>query len=639
MLPASGTIFSKATLCLFVTVLVILAASLSAAGPTENGVVSLQEVLEDVTRTNPAILEAIKKYESVLAERSMATSEYYPTIGTELSAGAERTDGVPTNDREENLLPATATLFARQNLYNGGKTKAYVAETDARIKAAAYEVLNVANSSYLESIEAYLNVVKSRKLLEIANENALTQERIMRQVREKTNAGFNRVSELYNSESRLVLAKGSYISRQQDLNQALAVFHRQFGRLLRAEQFAVPHPTFTFPDTVQQAVDVAMRTHPALKVAEYNIKTRHHTHEKSSAAYFPSLDLELKSQYRSDTGGEEGDTTVNGGYLTLNYTFFDGGFRQGAKARDLQSIRKEYQRSYIERRNVNETVRLAWNIMEAESFKKGYLSEHVVLSEKTLGAFRDEYTVGRRTLLDLLNMENEYTDAQLSLTESQFSYLVAVYRIMQATGLLLEEHDTGLRKMLNLPDEEKSDMEIYEGLDQDRDQDQFVDLSDQCDNSIQKSLAKPYGCKEGDVNIVGYPEENTQLTPYIAPREPQVAHTVSKSKIILEAKPYIKDLTDASMDKLQEFSKMLAAHPKAKILIEGYVASNKKSDANMRLSEQRAELVKQYLLDNGIVEQRIVAKGNGIEKPRADNDTRPGRKMNRRVEVSIVEEN
>ena len=517
----------------------IFPALLFAGEPPAANIVSLQKVLENITKTDPEILEALKQYESVLAERSIATSEYYPTIGTELSTGPERTDGVDTNEREENLVTARATLFARQNLFNGGKTTAFVDETDARIQAAAYEVLTVANRVYLESAEAYINVVKTTQLLQIAKENLLTQERIMRQVREKTEAGFSRVSELYNSESRMVLAKGNYISRQQDLNQALVAFHRQFGRLLRAEQFSRPEPMYQFPDTLPETVAVAFRTHPALKVAKYNIETSRYTYEKALAAYYPTLDLELRGLYSSDTDGEEGETKQAGGYLTLNYTFFDGGFREGRKSSDQQAIRKEYQRAYIERRNVNETVRLAWNIKEAEDYKKEYLSEHVLLSGKTLNAFKEEYFVGRRTLLDLLNMENEYTDAKVSLAESQFSHLTALYRIMQATGVLLDEHDTGLRKMLNLPAVDSDDEAVdYANLNGDRDQDLLVDISDQCDNSEPSRSVIPYGCRESDVNTKGYSQEgDAQLSPYIAPVSPQLPTKLNGVKLKLQAKP------------------------------------------------------------------------------------------------------
>lgn len=622
---------------------------------SSNEIVTLQEVLENITKTDPTILEAQKNYKSVLAERDIATSEYYPSIGTEISAGPERTDGVATDDIEENLTATTATLYARQNLYNGGKTTAFVDETDARIYAAAFEVLNVANRVYLNTAEAYINVVKATELLRIAEENALTQERIMRQVREKTEAGFNRVSELYNSESRLALSKGSYVSRQQDLNQAIVIFHRQFGRLLDPGQFIKPKPNYKFPETLPETVDRAFKTHPALKVAKYNIQTSRYSYEKSTAAYYPTLDLELKGQYSNDTGGEEGETTQSGAYLTLNYTFFDGGLRGGVKAREQQSLRKEIQRAYIERRNVNESVRLAWNIMEAENYKKEYLTEHVVLSLKTLDAFKEEYYVGRRTLLDLLNMENEFTDAQMSIAESQYSHLVSLYRILQATGELLDEHDTGLRETLNLPLEKEDDMKEYKELEENRDEDLLKDMNDQCDNSIPNSSSiKPYGCDKEDVNTTGYPhEDDSTLSPYIAPEdfnsspekvvetnesdiEAEVSEqpSLSQTKIILEAKPNSDFITDEALSHLIEFTKTVS--PGAKILIEGYIASDTDSIENTDLSKRRADIVKQFLLDHGVKEEQITVEGRGNKKPIADNRTAEGRKQNRRIELTVT---
>jgi outer membrane protein, adhesin transport system len=641
-----GISFSLVSICLFPVLL--FAENATIAAP-----VSLQEVLENITRTDPSILESLRQYNSVVGERSIATSEYYPVIGAELSTGPERTDGVPTDYEEKNLIANTATLFARQNLYNGGKTSAFVDETDARINAAAFEVLNVANTIYLDVAEAYINVIKSRDLLSIAEENALTQERIMLQVREKTQAGFNRVSELYNSESRLVLSKGNYISRQQDLNQALVLFHRLFGRVLEPEQFVTPVPSFQVPSTLPETVTVAFEKHPALKVAKYNIEKTRYSYEKSTAAYYPTLDLELRGQYREDTGGEEGETNQSGAYLTLGYTFFDGGLRKGAKERDHQAIRKEFQRSYIERRNVNETVRLAWNIMEAEQHKKEYLSEHVKLSAKTLGAFKEEYYVGRRTLLDLLNMENEYTDAEISLAQSQFSYLTSLYQIMQATGMLLAEHDTGLREMLSLPeetfDEAEYEKDEYKDLElvSNRDHDVALDTVDQCDNSVEGQTTKQSGCDKEDVTKTGYPhEEGWQMSPYItaqdysAPLEEQGdteanVDTLAGMALTLEVIADSRLLTTKARTALTEFAAKVAGQPGVEIIIEGYTASDNATAENIELSERRANLVKDIMVEHGVDESQITAVGRGVESPKSGNDTRAGRAMNRRVEISV----
>ncbi len=633
-------------------------------------VMTLQQVLEEITKTDPAILEALKNYESVLAEVGIAESEYYPVIGTDVTVGPERTDGIDTNDEEENLISTTATLYARQNLFNGGKTTAFVRETDARVQAAAYEVLKVANDVYLETVETYINVVKARDLLKIAEENALTQEKIMRQVREKTEAGFNRVSELYNSESRLALSKGSFISRQQDLNQALVMFHRNFGRLLGSAQFIEPVPTYEPPATLPESVDLAFQVHPALKVAEYNIQTSRYAFEKSEADDFPTLDLELRGQYREDTGGDEGDTEQLGAYLTFNYTIWDGGLRDSQQQRDRAKVRKENQRAYIERRNLNESVRLAWNIMEAEQFKNKYLGDHVELSYKTLEAFKEEYFVGRRTLLDLLNMENEYTDAKLSYSESEFSHLTALYRLMQSTGVLLDEHDTGLRTMLNLPeadygsifkDIDKSEVKAYEDLTDNRDVDQQLDSTDQCDNSASDSGGEQYGCREDNVNIAGYPHaDDAQLEAYIVPQSfgneggynsdgfttsvPAIplanpasvpAVISSGDTIVLPMQPDSDAPTKIAMKRLEKVTEYLLANPSGKVLVEGYVASDNNSEENKQLSLKRTAKVQNYLLQQGVPKESITVIGRGAENPIASNSTREGRRQNRRVEVSI----
>ncbi len=118
---------------------------ISTAGEEKSSqAMPLGKVLEIVTQTHPEVLEAQRRYSSVLGERSIATRGYLPTIGTELMAGQEITDGVAFNDKRENLAASSATLYARQNLYNGGKTSAFVQETEARILAAAYEVLTLA---------------------------------------------------------------------------------------------------------------------------------------------------------------------------------------------------------------------------------------------------------------------------------------------------------------------------------------------------------------------------------------------------------------------------------------------------------------------------------------------------------------
>lgn len=606
--------------------------------------VTLNEVLMDVIKTDPEILEAKRRYESIKSERSIAKSGYLPKIGAEVTAGPEVTDGVDTNEVKEELFSTRAALYARQNLFDGGYTSAYVDETDARILAAAYEVVTVANRVFLKAAEAYIDVLKARELLEFSWQNILTQEKILSQVKEKTNAGFTRLSDLSNSKARLSLAKSNYISRQQDLRQAVVKFHRQFGRLLKPEQFVAPEPAFKFPETVEETVDIGFNHHPALEVAKYNIHARKYTYKKAEAEYWPTLDLELRAEHRIDTDGDRGDTDQAAALLKLKYEFFDGGAREGRKSQAYNQIHKEYQRAYTERRNVNETIRLAWNIYEAEKQKEAFLKDHLALSAETLSAFKDEYHVGRRTLLDLLNMENEFIAAKNANAESQFTNLTAYYRISQATGVLIHEYDTNLMKELGLPPEKLYDLDGYE-LDPNRDSDAVKDVSDQCDNSIKESDVANSGCFEETAVPMGYQKSDNDLTPYILPDDmpEQLDLNIDKTK---ETQSFNLDiihfhfdsaeLTDESLEMMIPIAEQLKAAPDFMIEVIGHTDSIGTEAYNQNLSEQRAASIYNELIRLGVGKERLTTSGKGELEPVADNMVEEGRRKNRRTEFKLT---
>ncbi|MFO7885663.1 MAG: TolC family outer membrane protein [Desulfobacteraceae bacterium] len=607
--------------------------------------VTLHEVLMDVIKTDPEILEAKQRYESIKSERSIAKSGYLPKVGVEITAGPEVTDGVDSNEVKEELFSSRATLYARQNLFNGGYTSAYVDETDARILAAAYEVITVANRVFLKVAEAYIDVLKTRELLEFSWQNILTQEKILSQVNEKTEAGFTRLSDLSNSKARLSLAKSNYISRQQDLRQAVVKFHRQFGRLLKPEQFVVPEPAFKFPEDVEKTVDIGFNHHPALEVAKYNIHARKYTYEKAEAEYWPTLDLELRAEHRIDTNGERGDTDQAAALLKLKYEFFDGGARKGRKSQAYNQMHKEYQRAYTERRNVNETIRLAWNIYEAEKQKEAFLKDHLELSAETMSAFKDEYHVGRRTLLDLLNMENEFIAAKNANTESQFTNLTAYYRISQATGVLIHEYDTNLVEELGLPPEKLYDLDKYDELDPNRDSDAVKDVSDQCDNSIKGADVGNSGCFEEKFVPMGYRKSDKDLTPYILPDDmpEQLDLKIDKTKetqsIHLDIIHFHFDsaeLTDESLEMMIPIAEQLKDAPDFMIEVIGHTDSIGTEAYNQYLSEQRAASVYNELIRLGVSKERLTTSGKGELEPVADNMVEEGRQKNRRTEFKLT---
>ncbi len=298
---------------------------------------SLESVLRELVQSNPEIIEAIQSYEIRKHEIESVKSDYRPKIGTKLSVGQEITDGVASNEKQENLTVSTAGVYAKQNLYRGkGGTDHYVNETKAMTMAAAYNALDIANSVFLETSENYLNVIKERELLKLANDNVYTQAQILDQIKQKTDSGFGRQSDLLNAQSRLALARANLISQQQNLKQAAVRLHKNIGRFVDPpRQLMEPDFNENLAADVDAVVDFAFENYPAIEVAKYNVLAKKYSLKRTESLYHPTIDAELRADYKNNTGGDVGDTTSYSAMLYLNYDFYDGGKRAAEKKEKL----------------------------------------------------------------------------------------------------------------------------------------------------------------------------------------------------------------------------------------------------------------------------------------------------------------
>jgi len=686
-------IITKLTTVLIIVGVLVGGAFAKELADTEQ--IPLSNILRELVQSNPEIRESIEVYEGVKEEIEFAKSGYRPSIGVELSGGQQVTDGVASDEERRDLTASTAGIYARQNLFRGKGTEHHLGETKARKLAAAYEVLNVANRVFTDTVEAYVGVLQERELLALAEENVYTQAQILDQIKVKTENGFGRKSDLFNAQSRLALARANVISQQQNLKQAAVRFHRQFGRYVDPKAMVRPKAEYKIPDIMEEFIELALKNYPAIDVAKYNIVTRKYTMKRTESQFYPTLDAELRADYRNNTGGDEGDTKSYSAMLYLNYEFYDGGKRSAEKKKNYRQILKENERLYIERRNLIEAVKLAWNIKLSEDSKNEFVSEHVNLSLKTLEAFKEEYQLGRRTLLELLDMENEHQESKKALVQSDYASLTAYYRLLGTSSILISEYETELYDRVDL---QKRDLGLdtldnYVNIETDRDLDKWEDTLDQCDNSMVNTETNSYGCGGADRIDVGY-QRPKALTPYIKPKEEdslgddeelalggdelEEAESLGEAETVAEVKDAettpmggpeeglavtevldfdkgadehsfnFEDikfslnssrLTGNSKRLVKKIGEDLLKLDSFKLDIIGHTDTSGRADFNLKLSRQRAEAVYAYLAKMGVEPGFMTAYGKGEGEPLYSNSTRAGRKKNRRIEFKIQQVN
>jgi len=685
-------------LLLFVVVMTLMAVSLRDADAADKLVVEplpLGSVMREIVMSHPSVQEAIHVYESVQHEVESAKGGYKPTIGTEASVGQQYNKGVSSNEETRNLTASTAGVYAKQNLFDGFGTENYVGETKARMLAAAYEALNTANSVFVQTAEAYIGVLRERELLMLSEKNVYTQAQILEQIKEKTDAGFGRKSDLLNSQARLALARANVISQQQNLKQAVVKLHKQIGRFIDPRRLVDPEIGNEFGFDVEDFVNFAFRNYPALEVAKYNVIVKKYAMKRTQARYYPTLDAEVRADYSNNTGGDEGDNKSMSAMLYLNYELYDGGRRSADKKKNYSDILKEHERVYIERRNLNEAVRLAWNIKQSEDSKYTFLEEHVKLSQATLDAFKEEYQLGRRTLVELLDMENEHQAAVDAFVESKYAAMVAYFRLRYVAGSLLYEYKTDLFSKVGLENEVDNfeKLEDFQKLENNKDEDNTVDTKDQCDNSVFNTETGRYGCAGDESVTVGYIKPQ-DIEDYIKSSagdsltledndtglgepeslgepeglgEPETLGEVeavggAESAAIVEPiKPEpktvmdIKDnvsyqtfnfanilfqLNSAKLSRksygiIQDIADQLKKIDNYKLEIIGHTDTSGRAAFNKKLSRNRAKSVYTRLVALGVPAENMVAYGKGEAEPLQSNATRAGRIMNRRIEFKL----
>jgi len=562
---------------LAVTLAVFTAAPVWAA---EKKTTPLRDILNEISKTSPEIRESVNVFDSVNAELKMAKTGYNPTVSAYLSGGKEITDGVDTDGERKDLNSTSASLTLRQNVFNGNGTANYVRETQARAMSASYDVLNVANKIFLAASESYITVLQEKELLDIALENVTTQAQILEQIKEKTKSGFGKLSDLTNAQARLALSRANYISQQQNLKQAIVKFHRQAGRFVTPEEFVMPELTYSLPKSADDMVDIAFTTYPAINVADYNIVAKKYGKKRVNAQYYPSVDFELKATHNNNTGGDEGSTDIQSAMLSLNYNLYDGGKRNAEKQLRSAEMMKEYERSYVERRNLIEAVRLAWNIKEAEDAKIPFLKDYVELTGKTRDAFVEENRLGRRSLNEVLNMENEYNSSKATLARSKYNSIIAYFRLLQATGLLLAEYDDALAGKVGLPEKKPMNkLEKYGNLDFNKDKDEADDKKDQCQQSASAQTA-PFGCENTEGVEVGYTIPD-YFAPYI---KPQVSIPASAPQDSLESisSDSLGEPEKSSDAAARTAAKPVAVKPAAKTAVPAVLPPAKMIDLNKK---------------------------------------------------------
>lgn len=419
--------FTKLSVSLF-------ALALSAVAEAD----TLKDAIECAMRLNPDVRYAAVHRLTTEEQLKQQKAGYLPTLDIAAGGGFQDTDSPLTSPTTQNLYRSQSSATLNQNLFNGFATTNEVRRLKATVKAAAYKTGGTAEDVALKVTEQYLEILRREKLVALADENLSSVQGVQGMIGERTKAGVGKAADLNQADGRLSLAKASLIAEQGNLTDAKTSYMRVVGIAPEGLSMPAPPGAESLPKTEDEAVAEAIKMHPTLKSANADIVAARAQHETAKSPNYPQVDLLLMSNRNRNIDGLPGVDNDDRAMLLSTWNLFKGGkdlARQRETAYEIQEATDVRNRTLWE---VEETTRLSWNAWHVAAERASTLAKYRDYSNSTVGAYLDQFKLGQRTLLDLLNSQEEYFRASSDYVTAQYTELYARYRLLNSLGRLME---------------------------------------------------------------------------------------------------------------------------------------------------------------------------------------------------------
>lgn len=398
---------------------------------------TLVDAVSHTLATHPQIHLDDNRKQSLIQQVNIARSGYYPKADLNLGYGYEWTESAATAPGDAEMTRREAGVSAKQMLYDGYATKSAVDAAEAGVRAGDRSLYATSEATALRVAQVYLDVLRQQQLLQLTRDNHAAHEMTYDRIKRRYDSGLGNQADLQQASARLALANSNLVAVEGNLWEAEIRYQRVVGHKPMDLQMPAEKCCTYLPATPEDAVTLALHEHPAL-LAAYN---RHEAAlaevNGARAAFHPRLDLELGASRDHDVDGVEGRSEEAYAMLRARYNAYRGGADTArvAQLEHLSMAEREAARQL--QWEVEADARSSWNTLNSVFQRLPQLERHARAASETREAYRRQFDIGQRSLLDLLDSENEYFTAHADRTNGEFDEWYARYRLLAHVGKLL----------------------------------------------------------------------------------------------------------------------------------------------------------------------------------------------------------
>lgn len=408
--------------------------------------VSIGDTVAAALSYNPRLKMLQSNHEAIGFELDRAKGGYLPRVDISAGYGTEAHSDTVTRrddiDKEHRFYSrGEAAIQLTQLLYDGWETASLVGVEEAKLESAKARVFDNAEAITLDAVIAHLEVYRQRALLGLAQQNVVDHQEILGMLEERQKAGAGSIADVTQTQGRLSRAKASLEETQSGLRGAEANYQRVVGKLAGDVEFFTP-PADMLPKNLEELVQAIETNNPKINALQYNVQEAEERVELSNANFQPKVNIELSSSYEDQVESSETYEHNNQAMVRMRWNLINGGSdvadRKAAIARKFQAVNtKDDQRVQV----VEEGMK-TWAQLQAARRQVVDYGDATNYSQKTLDSYMKQFTVGQRTLLDVLDARNELFQSSGLLVTAKVNEVIAAERLLALEGRLNESLQT-----------------------------------------------------------------------------------------------------------------------------------------------------------------------------------------------------
>ncbi len=434
------------TLCLSVSTATLIGLSAGVVSAQDEALheslgLTLRDAVATGVETNPEYGVVASSRRATDEELNQGRALFLPSIDMRADAGFEHTDNPATrggldDDDDENLFRKQVSLTLTQMLFDGWESKYEVERQKARVASSSNRVRETAELVGLSIVESYLEVLRQRQLLLIARQNVADHISILDQIQDGVDAGRSTQADLEQAKARFAAAKAGEASTRQALRNAESQYRSDVGDA--PGELTLPEvPYGVLSASVDEEVEKVLAYSPTLDIFSSDIEVAYAEAKQTRSTFYPQVDLQLNGTVADDINGVEGVDRGASALVVANWNLYRGGADMARSREFLHRHQQAKETRANAARDVENDVRQTWASMVSAGERAREFAAQADANTEVVKAYKDQFSLDRRTLLDVLDAQNELFVSRSNTINAEFLEMFAVFRLGALKGALM----------------------------------------------------------------------------------------------------------------------------------------------------------------------------------------------------------